>query len=117
MSHFIIRSINFGFGKQELSVTQKFGLITCIPKPDKPKQFLKNWRRITLLNSINKLASGGIANRIKKVLDFLIDKGQTGFIKNRFIGENTRLIYDIMQFTEENDIPGLLLLIHFQKGI
>lgn len=64
LSHFIIRSKNFGFRKQELSVTQKFGLITCIPKPDKPKQFLKNWRPITLLNSIYKLASGCIANRI-----------------------------------------------------
>ena len=33
-----------------------------------------------------------------------------------FIGENTRLVYDIMQFTEEQNIPGLLLLIDFEKA-
>jgi hypothetical protein len=31
-------------------------------------------------------------------------------------GENCRLIYDILHFTEENDIPGILLLIDFEKA-
>ena len=57
----------------------------------KPKQFLKNWRPLTLLDTIYKIASGAIANRIKWVLDKLINKDQTGFIKGRYIGENTRL--------------------------
>ena len=48
---------------------------------------------------------------LKKYLDKIIDPDQTGFISNRYIGENTRLIYDIMHYTEEHDIPGLLLLI------
>jgi hypothetical protein len=41
---------------------------------------------------------------------------QTGFISGRYIGDNIRLIYDMLQFTEENDIPGLLLLIDFEKA-
>ena len=41
---------------------------------------------------------------------------QTGFIPGRYIGENIRLIYDILSFTEENDIPGILLLIDFEKA-
>ena len=32
------------------------------------------------------------------------------------IGENIRLIYDIMQYTEENNIPGLLLSVDFEKA-
>ena len=39
-----------------------------------------------------------------------INPDQTGFLANRYIGENTRLIYDIMHYTEEENIPGLLLL-------
>lgn len=50
------------------------------------------------------------------MLDILVSKEQTGFIPGRFIGENTRLIYDIMQYTEEHDINGLLLLIDFEKA-
>ena len=31
------------------------------------------------------------------------------------MGENTRLVYDMLQHIEQNDIPGLLLLIDFEK--
>ena len=44
-------------------------------------------------NKVYKIASGCIANRIKKILPNIISKEQTGFIKGRYIGENTRLIY------------------------
>ena len=116
LGNFVLRSINYGFLQVELSITQKNGLIVCIPKENKSRNVLKNWRPITLLNTIYKIASGSIASRIKTVLDKLISTDQTGFIKGRYIGENTRLVYDLLQFTEENNIPGLLLLIDFEKA-
>ena len=112
----VVRSLNYGFQEGKLTVTQREGIITCIPKEGKPKQFLKNWRPITLLNTVYKIASGVISTRIKSVLNKLISKDQTGFLKGRYIGENTRDIYDIMDFTEEYDIPGLLLFIDFEKA-
>ena len=63
-----------------------------------------------------KIASASIANRLKTVLDKLINKDQSCFISGRYIGDNTRLVYDLMQFVEENNIPGLLLLIDFEKA-
>lgn len=69
-----------------------------------------------MLNTIYKLASGSIAKSLKLVLDILINNDQTGFIKGRFIGENTRLLYDIMNYTEHNKIPGLLMMIDFEKA-
>ena len=62
-----------------------------------------------------KIASGSIANRIKQVLNKLISTEQIGFTEGRFIGENTRLMYALLQFTEVQNIPGLLLLIDFEK--
>ena len=32
------------------------------------------------------------------------------------MGDNIRLVYDILQYTEEKDVPGLLLLIDFEKA-
>lgn len=116
LGSFVVRAINYGFSQGELSITQQQGLIVCIPKENKPRNFLKNWRPITLLNTVYKIASGSIANRIKTVLDKLIHKDQSGFITGRFIGENIRLIYDLLHFTEEHNIPGLLLLIDFEKA-
>ena len=39
--HFIRRSINEGYQKDTFSVTQRQGIITSLPKGDKPRQFLK----------------------------------------------------------------------------
>ena len=113
---FIVRSINTGYFKGQLSITQRQGIIICIPKPEKPKHFIENWRPISLLNIIYKIASGTIANRMKTVLNKLINKDQTGFLAGRYIGENIRLIYDLMHYTEKNDIPGLLFIIDFKKA-
>ena len=116
LGYFIIRALNYGYINNELSITQKHGIITCLPKGDKPRHFLKNWRPLTLLNVIYKIASGVISKRFKTVLNTLISEDQTGFISGRYIGENTRLIYDIMHYTEHNNIPGLLMLIDFEKA-
>jgi mannosylglycoprotein endo-beta-mannosidase len=113
---FVFRSVNYEYQQRKMSVTQRQGVITCIPKEGKSKEFLKHWRPITLLNSTYKLASSCIAERIKSVLTHLISTDQTGFIPGRYIGENCRLIYDILHFTEENDIPGILLLIDLKKA-
>ena len=112
----LLRSINYGYRKGELSSTQKEGIITCIPKGDKPKQFLKNWRPISLLNVSYKIASACIANRLKSVLPNIINIDQTGFLSGRYIGENIRTLYDLMAYTEKNKIPALLLLIDFEKA-
>ena len=45
---------------------------------------------------IYKLASTVIANRFKKVLNNIINENQNGFIAGRFLGENIRLIYDVL---------------------
>ena len=69
-----------------------------------------------LLKVPYKIASGCIANRIKRVLPNIIHSDQTAFINGRCISENTRLLCDIIHYTEKRNIPGLLLLIDFEKA-
>ena len=47
-------------------------LITLIPKGNKPRELIKNWLPITLLNVDYKLLSGVLALRIKKLLPSVI---------------------------------------------
>jgi exonuclease III len=116
LGYFVTRSLNYAYEKGELSSTQKQGVIICLPKQSKPKQFLKNWRPITLLNTVYKIGSGCIANRIKQMLPKVINEDQTGFIPGRNITENTRLLYDVMNYTQVKNIPGMILLIDFEKA-
>lgn len=114
---FVVSSINHAYdaGPSMLSTTQRHGIITCLPKEDTPKHFLGNWRPISQLNAVYKIASGSIAYRIQQQLGNIICPDQTGFIHGRNEAENIRLVYDIMQYTEEENIPGLLLLIDFEQ--
>ena len=54
-----------------------------------------------MLSVLYKLASAAIANRLKPYLDNLINKTQNGFVPGRYIGECTRLVFDIMNYTEK----------------
>ena len=116
LGEFLVRSLNEGFQRGELSVTQKQGVITCIPKEGKAKRFIKNWRPISLLNISYKIGSTCIANRMKKVLPDIIHDSQTGFLKGRYLGENVRTLYDTLIYTEKQNIPGMFLLLDFEKA-
>ncbi len=112
----LLDSINYGLEHGYLSVEQRRGVITLIPKKDKDRLFLKNWRPITLLNVDYKLLAKTLASRISKLLPMIISEDQTGYIKGRFIGCNIRLIEDIMFYTDTNNIPGILLTVDFEKA-
>ena len=99
IGHFVLKSLNYAFVNGELSIIQKLGIISCIPKGDKPKRFLSNWRLISLLNIVYKLASTCISERIKRVLHYLISEDQTGFMSGRYIGDNIRILYDILYYS------------------
>ena len=57
-----------------------------------------------------------VANRIKKVLPCIIHYNQTGYVQDRYIGETVRSIFDIMEFTVNENVPGMLIFIDFQKA-
>ena len=108
--------MNWGFRKGELSCTQREGIITCIPKGEKRRDLIKNWRPISILNVVYKIGSPAIANRIKTMLPELINEDQTGFMSGRYIGDNLRLIYDMIAYLKGKNLPGLLLNIDFEKA-
>ena len=78
----LVNSFNAAYNVGELSISQRRGVITLVPKEDS----------ITLLNLDYKIASKVIAKRIEKFLPRIIHSDQTGFVKGRYIGQNIRLI-------------------------
>ena len=87
-----------------------------MPKKRKNKLYLENWRLISLLNIDYKIVTKTIADRISKLLPKLIHEDQTGYVKGRNIGDNIRLIKDIMKITALGNNPGMAILIDFKKA-
>ena len=57
-----------------------------------------------------------IANRIKLTLESIINPDQTGFISNRFLGENLKLLLDTLNYSETNSVKGLLIIVDYAKA-
>ena len=73
--------LNECFENGELSISQRRGVISLLPKKNKDPLYLKNWRpisAISLLNTDYKIATKCIAKRLEKVLLELINRDQTG---------------------------------------
>ena len=109
-------SFNYAFQKGSLSISQKRGIISLIPKKNKDKTLLENLRPISLLNVDYKILTKSIAKRLEKVLPKIINSDQTGYIKGRFIGENVRLIQDVMFHTKQEEKPGIAIFLDFRKA-
>ena len=63
-----------------------------------------------------KLASSCILNSLKPILQNITSQTQKGFLRERYIGECVRIISDLMDKLEEKIIPGLLMLVDFEKA-
>ena len=109
----LLNSYNEAFHKGKLSVSQRRGIISLIPKEDNDLSELTSWRPITLLNVDYKILAKTIAKRIEPFLPKLIHSDQTGFIKDRYIGQNIRLLSDLM---DAKKISGIFLLVDFEKA-
>jgi hypothetical protein len=99
-----------------LSIDQRRGIINLIPKQDKDLKYISNWRPISILNTDYKIITKSLANRLKTVLPDLINEDQNGFVMGRLIGQNIRIVKDVMDICEEYDIEGLLVMLDFEKA-
>ena len=92
------------------------GLLTLIPRKDRDRNYIKNWRLIALLSVEYKIFAKVLANRIKLTLNDLIDPAQRGFIKGRNITDNVRQVFDVMELMWLQNTPGLVISVDFEKA-
>ena len=113
---FSYKILEYGYKKGVLSSNQKLGVITLIPKKDKDRNLLKNWRPLSLLTTDYKIITKILALHVTKVLPSIINEDQSAYIKGRYIGENIRTIADIIEYCKRKNLSGILLLVDFEKA-
>ena len=85
---YLHQAILFAFDNGQLHISARRGILTLIPKKDQDLLLLKNWRPLTMLTLDYKILAKALDTRLKKVLPFVIDKTQTGFMEGRNIMTN-----------------------------
>ena len=101
----------------QLSTSQRRGVITLIHKgKDLDRHLIKNWRPISVTTTDYKIYSKCIANRLKKILPSIIHTTQSGFVKGRSIADHIRLIDDIINLSKQQNTPGMIVSLDYQKA-
>jgi hypothetical protein len=112
----VLDSITHAINTGEMSVDQKRGILSLIPKKEKDIRFLKNWRPLTLLNTDYNFFAKAMATRLQSVLPHLISTDQSGCIKGRSTFTNIRSTIDIINYVNEKNLGGIIAYIDFQKA-
>ena len=112
VGNILITALNHSF-----TTSQHQTPITLIEKKGKDKRFMKNWRPISLMNVDTKIAYKALAAGMETVLTSIVHCNQTAYVKDRYIGESVRLITDLLAYTEENSIGGIMFSADFEKPL
>ena len=75
-----------------------------------------SYRPITLLNTDYKLAARVLADRLGPLLSHVVDSTQTGFLPQRWIGDNILAHLEIIAWYQRTQQPGVLLFLDFEKA-
>jgi exonuclease III len=116
IQNIVLNSIEYAIQNGQMSVDQRRGILSLIPKKDKDIRFLKNWRPLTLLNCDYKIFAKAMSSRLQKVIPTLVSDDQSGCRKGYSTYRNIRSTVDIIAYTNEQKLHGILTYIDFEKA-
>jgi len=92
-----------------------YGIITLLPKC-KEANSIKQYRPICLLNIVYKIFTKTLMLRLDKVMGKIINKCQSGFLKDRNIMDDILALHEILHDTRNKKKDGLILKLYFEKA-
>lgn len=101
ISHLVAQVFATGNFDPTLSET----LIALIPKVDHPGSF-KEFRPISLCNTVYKLITKVLVNRMRPMLDSIVSPSQSSFIPERGTRDNAIILQDIIHAMNKSKKRG-----------
>ncbi|KAI8514955.1 hypothetical protein Bbelb_075460 [Branchiostoma belcheri] len=111
----LLMVFNEVFDAGELSPSQKFGVVTLLPKKGDELD-PKNKRPISLLNTDYKILTKVLNNRLQSVVSSVLHPDQTCGVPGRSIQCNLRLIRDIVVYANNNNIDCAIVSLDQAKA-
>jgi exonuclease III len=112
----MLKAWQWSLASDSLCSSQTLSSIFLIPKKDKDKTQIKNWRPITLSNCDIKIITKAYAIRLNSVLDQIIHKSQSAYVPGRNIMDNIRTLNVCKQYAIKNNIDSVIVSLDAQKA-
>lgn len=102
---------------KSLTLSQRRAILTLLPKSaDGDSRNVANYRPISLTNTDYKIYSKILAMRMQTILEKIIHKNQVGYVEGRSINDHIRLIDDIINTSNNEDLGGMLVSLDYRKA-
>ena len=116
----LVEVLNFGNSQNLLAKSMRSAILTLAfkGKDDANKNdqlFLKNWRPISLLSVDYKIGAKALANRLQKLLHYVISPDQTCNVPGRSILDNLYLIRDSYEYIFQKQFPITMISLDQEK--
>ncbi|XP_071727280.1 uncharacterized protein [Rutidosis leptorrhynchoides] len=89
--------------------------IVLIPKSNSAKS-IDQLRPISLINAPYKIIAKILANRLKKVIPFVISENQNCFVPSRLLMDGVMVVSEVVNYAKKKKKPIILLKIDFSKA-
>lgn len=107
--------MNESYEQESLTRSQRQSVLSLIFKKG-DREEIAYYRPISLTNTDYKILAFILANSLHCVLSNIISPDQTGYIRNRIIGQNLCLIQDIIEYADTHNTDGILMFLDFKKA-
>ena len=98
-----------------LTPSQNRAMLTLLYKKGE-REDIANWRPISLLNVDYKIITKLLSERLKPLLPQIIHSDQKRYVNGRNISEANRLLQDIIDYSEQNNINSSIIFLDYQKA-
>lgn len=92
-----------------------YGTITQLPKIN-VANIIQQYRPICLLNVVYKIFTKAMMLRVELIMERIINKSQTAFLKGRSIMDGVMCLHEILHDTKARKKDGVILKLDFEKA-
>ena len=115
LRHIMLEIYNESYDNGEMPDSQKLWVLTLIYKNGNRVQ-LNKYRAISLTNCDYRILANVMANRLYRILPYIISEDQAGYVKGRFIGHNIRGVKDIIHYSKTKHLDNIVAMLDFEKA-
>ena len=90
--------------------------ISLLLKPNKDPLLPASYRPISLLDVDIKIITKTLAHRIEKIISSIIHPDQSGYIKGRHSSNNTRRLFNLMDYSQQQKERTIIITLDAEKA-
>ena len=111
----LVDVFNDSYAEGILPDSERTAVMTLIFKKGEEDE-IGNFRPISLTNVDYRILAFVLSNRLQNIIPSIVNTDQTAYIKGRYMGQNIRLLLDIINNYNTKDKQGFIMTLDFTKA-